>query len=87
MVKRHLPNYKAYAHLLERIEPEKTNRALRTVRLGNPTRQQYCPFCETETEHVAFMHKGIGSIGHRAIWGTLQHAFCCVQCDGGTKTC
>lgn len=82
-----MADYKAYAHLLERIEPEKTNHALRTARIRHPTHQRFCPFCETETEHVALMHNGIGSIGHRAISGTLQHAFCCVQCDGGTKTC
>ena len=84
--------HKYYAHILESCEQadihaKKGNHALRTVRLGNPTRQQWCPFCEAETEHVALMHKGLGRIGHRAISGTLQEAWCCVQCDGGTKTC
>ena len=76
-----------YSRILENCETDKTNHALRTAGLGNKTEQRPCPFCEGETEHVALMRGDVGSIGHRAITGTLQDAFCCVQCDGGTKVC
>ena len=73
-------NYKAYAHLLQRIWTS-DREALRLARLGYSTKMKHCVFCEAETEHVKTRGSG------KAINGRLNEPNTCVQCDGALHTC